>query len=54
MSNEKHRWRCYECGVAENCDMSCTLETPTPDKPDYCPSTGDEAEWLAVSYLDGD
>lgn len=41
------KWKCYACGEAENRDAHCELETPTADKPEFCPVTGEEnLEWI--------
>lgn len=42
------KWICYACSEAESRgDLSCKLETPTNDKPDFCPVTGEEnMEWI--------
>ena len=42
------KWICCECSEAESCgDIICKLETPTPDRPDYCPITGEEnPNWI--------
>jgi len=41
------KWICYACGEAEDCYANCKLETPTNDRPDFCPVTGEEnLEWI--------
>ena len=41
------KWICYACGEAEKGEAHCKLETPTFDKPEFCPVTGEEnLEWI--------
>jgi len=41
------KWKCDACGEAENCDASCVVET-WAGEPEFCPISGDEAEWYEV------
>lgn len=40
-----YKWKCSECFDIEDTDLYCTIEKPTPDKPEFCPVNGYENEW---------
>ena len=43
------KWICYACSEAESRgDLSCKLETPIADMPEFCPVTG-EPEFCPVT-----
>jgi len=38
------KWRCDDCGEAENCAAGCTMEL-WAGEPTICPISGEECEW---------
>ena len=45
------KWKCYACGEAENCDVSCTIEMRAGE-PECCPLTGEDCEWTLIRDKD--